>query len=112
MDLLGKGIVWRWGLPQQCVFEQLKVALTTAPVLALADPTLPYQIETNASDMAIGDVLMKNARPVAFFSRKLRAAKKNYSFTDRKFLAIHPSTRRWCCYLHGACCAMFTDHEP
>ena len=58
MDLFGKGIVWRWGPPQQRAFEQLKVALTTAPVLALADPTLPYQIETNAVDIAIGAVLM------------------------------------------------------
>ena len=57
-DLLGKGIVWRWGPPQQRAFEQLKVALTTAPVLALADPTLPYQIKTDALDVAIGAVLM------------------------------------------------------
>ena len=80
--MLGKSIVWRWGLPQQCACEQLKVALTTAPILTLADPALPYQIETNTPDIAVGAMLMYNARPVAFFSRKLRAAKKNYSNMD------------------------------
>ena len=50
--------MWRWGPPQQRAFEQLKVALTNALVLALADPVLPYQIETDALDIAIGAMLM------------------------------------------------------
>ena len=58
MDLLGKGIVWRWETPQQPVFEQLKVALTTALVLALVDPMLSYLIKTDASGIAIGAMLM------------------------------------------------------
>ena len=56
--MLGKGIVWRWGLMQKYAFEQIKLALTTIPVLALADPVLPYQIKTNALDIAIGAVLL------------------------------------------------------
>ena len=58
MVLLGKGIVWCWGPPQQHALEQLKVAVTTAPVLALADLVLLYQIKTDASDIVIGAMLM------------------------------------------------------
>ena len=58
MDLLGKGIVRHWGPLQQRAFKQLKVALTTATVLMLVDPALPYQIKTDALDIAIGAVLM------------------------------------------------------
>ena len=58
-DLLGKGTVWRWGPVQQESFDQLKTALMTAPVLALPNPEqLYYVIETDASDIAVGAVLM------------------------------------------------------
>ena len=57
-------------------------------------------------------MLMQNAHPVAFFSRKLHAAEKNYSIIDHEFLVIHLSTRRWYCYSLRARCAMFMDHEP
>ena len=57
-DLLGKGIVWRWGPAEEGAFDALKYALTTTPVLALADGTKPYVIKTNASELAVGTVLM------------------------------------------------------
>ena len=69
-------------------------------------------IETDASDIAVGAVLMYNGRPIAYFSRKLHGAERNYSVTDREFLAIHLCTRRWRCYLHGVKCTVHTDHEP
>jgi hypothetical protein len=40
-------------------FEDLKKAITTAPVLAINDPELPYVLQTDASDKALGGVLMQ-----------------------------------------------------
>ena len=57
-DLLGKGIVWHWGPAEQGAFDALKHALTTTPVLALANGAKPYVIETDASILAVGAVLM------------------------------------------------------
>ena len=57
-DLLGKGIVWHWGPAEQGAFDALKHALTATPVLALADAAKPYVIETDASELAVGAVLM------------------------------------------------------
>ena len=57
-DLLGKGIVWRWGPAEQGAFDALKDALTARPVLALADAVKPYVIETDALELAVGAVLM------------------------------------------------------
>ena len=57
-DLLGKGIVWRWGPAEQGAFDALKHALTTTPVLALANGAKPFVIETDASILAVGAVLM------------------------------------------------------
>jgi len=41
-------------------FDTLKTALTEAPVLRLPDFTIPFEIETDASDVAIGGVLTQS----------------------------------------------------
>ena len=59
-------------------FIQLKLALTTTPVLYLADLDLPYVVITDASKFAIGVVLSQDQgsglQPVAYESRKMKPA--------------------------------------
>jgi len=66
------------GPEQQNAFKQLQDAMTTAPVLAIADSRKPYIVATDASDHAIGAVLMQDfghgPQPIAYESRKLRPA--------------------------------------
>lgn len=52
-------------------FETLKLAMSTTPVLALPDFTIPFIVETDASDVGIGVVLMQKEQPVAFLSKTL-----------------------------------------
>ena len=49
-----------WSSRQQDAFDALKAALTSAPVLAFSDPTLPYTSSTDASDYAIRAVLQQD----------------------------------------------------
>ena len=56
--LLRKDVTWEWAAAQQRAFEALKHALCEAPVLALPNFNKPFTIETDASDTAIGGVLM------------------------------------------------------
>ena len=56
-DLTGKGVQFRWTSLERDAFEALKAALCTVPVLAMPDYTLPFTIETDASDRAVGAVL-------------------------------------------------------
>ena len=46
-----------WYESQQKAFEDLKRRLCSAPVLTLPDLQQPFEIETDASDYAIGSVL-------------------------------------------------------
>jgi RNase H-like domain found in reverse transcriptase/Reverse transcriptase (RNA-dependent DNA polymerase) len=56
-DLLHKNNVFRWQNAEQEAFEQLKMSLTTAPVLALPDTSKLFLVTTDASDYAIGAIL-------------------------------------------------------
>eukprot|EP00854_Cymbomonas_tetramitiformis_P018244 gene18244-biopygen18832 len=59
-------VEWKWGPEQQWAFEELKIALVDAPVLALpnvkaaADGSAPFLVQTDASGVALGGVLMQD----------------------------------------------------
>ena len=59
---------------QQDSFDSLKQAVSTAPVLKIVDPEKPFELETDASGVAIGAVLNQEGRPIAFESKKLSPA--------------------------------------
>ena len=54
--------------PQQKAFTKLKNRLCSTPVLTLPDLQQPFEIETDASDYAIGVVLTQHGHPVAYHS--------------------------------------------
>jgi hypothetical protein len=100
-----QAICW---LPQQeAVFIGLKEALTSAPVLLIADTSKRFVMETDASDFAVGAVLLQDGEdlrlhPVAFESRKLNKVQINYPAQERELLAIIHAWRKWYLYLKGA----------
>ena len=49
-------------------FEDLKATMTRGPVLGLVDVTKPFEIETDASDFALGGVLIQEGHPIAYES--------------------------------------------
>ncbi|KAL0402126.1 UNVERIFIED_CONTAM: Transposon Tf2-11 polyprotein [Sesamum latifolium] len=71
-DLLKKTETWNWTPQCQESFDRLKRAMVTDPVLALPDMSKPFVVETDASDFALGGILMQDGHPVAFESRKLK----------------------------------------
>ena len=55
--LCSKGETWDWAPECQEAFEKLKSSLVEAPILGYPDPTLPYVLDTDASDVGVGAVL-------------------------------------------------------
>ena len=111
-ELLKKENPWKWTQPEIQAFNQLKKLLTEAPVLAVFDPNAPIEVHTDASQYAIGAVLVQNKHPVAYESRKLAPPEINYPVHEKEELAIIHAVTKWRTYLHSTKkpFLIFTDH--
>ena len=117
-NLCQKATPWHFDTAESAAFGKLKNAFTTAPVLCHWLPDLPMTLETDASDHAIAGILLVTTPnhsicPVAFHSRSLHDAEKNYDIHDKELLAIFESYKVWQHYLEGSALPidMVTDHK-
>uniref|UniRef100_A0A251TRQ2 RNA-directed DNA polymerase n=1 Tax=Helianthus annuus TaxID=4232 RepID=A0A251TRQ2_HELAN len=106
-----KGNNFAWTPAATIAFEELKKRVTQAPVLALPNFQLPFQVECDASGFGIGGVLSQANRPIAFFSEKLSEAKQKYSTYDKEFYAIIRSLEYWRHYLLPGEFVLYSDHQ-
>src|ERR1700756_4705471 len=100
---------------QDNAFTALKLAVSTAPILIIPDPQLPYTVVTDASGYAIGAALCQDhgngLQPCAFLSRKMNDAERNYPVHEQELLAIVHALREWRHYLLGNRITIITDHR-
>jgi hypothetical protein len=71
---LKKDAVFSWSAACQDAFERVKVALTEAPVLVRPDFSAdapPSDVWCDASDLAIGAVLLQGGKVIAYEARSL-----------------------------------------
>ena len=93
-------------------FEQCKNLMTHSPILQYPDFKKTFTLTTDASDIAIGSVLSQDFNPVAFYSRTLNSAERNYSTIEKELLSIVASTKFFRPYLFGQKFKIETDHNP
>ena len=95
-------------------FKELKEALAKAPILKLPDFSRPFVIQTDASGVGLGCVLMQNYEsinhPIAYASRKLLERERRYSVEERECLAIMWGIEKFDRYLFGKEFVIETDH--
>ena len=76
------------------------------PVLSLPKREGKFKVETNASGHAIGGVLSQKQdrkwKPIAFLSRMMQPAERNYEIYDKELLAIVEALTKWRQYLLDA----------
>lgn len=61
--------------------------LSFIPLLQLPDFEKMFEVECDASKVCIGVVVIKDQKPVAYFSEKLKGATLNYSTYDLELYA-------------------------
>jgi len=114
-QLTRKNAQWKWGDEETIAFRALKERLISAPVLACPDFTRRFFLQTDASSTGLGAVLTQryeeSDRVIAYASRTLNAAERNYSATELECLAVIWSIRRMRNYLEGYDFTVITDHQ-
>jgi len=109
-----KMVRFSWTSQAQEAFERLKKALMDATSLAFPVPYLPCILDTDASEVAIGAVLSQKVNgeecPIAFFSRVMNLAQKQYSATRRELLAVISALQHFRHYLIGNKVILRMDH--
>jgi hypothetical protein len=115
-DLLKADQPFRWTEEAEQAFQQLKKALTSAPILAYPDFQRQFILYTDASNKALGYVLGQRddqgrERVIAYGGRALRGAKLNYGITEKETLALVDGVKNFKVYLSHAKFLVYTDHS-
>uniref|UniRef100_A0A803P909 Uncharacterized protein n=1 Tax=Cannabis sativa TaxID=3483 RepID=A0A803P909_CANSA len=100
-----------WNTHTASAFDALKTAMTLTHVLALPDFSKDFVVETDASNVGIGGVLMQSGHPIAYFSKKLGPQFVGTSAYMRELRAIVEVVTQWRQYLIGRHFVICTDHK-
>ena len=111
--LTEKNVMFMWESQQEEAFQAIKNMITTAPVLKYYDVASETTIQCDASESGLGATLLQNGQPVAFASRSLSTAERNYAQIEKECLAIVFACSRFNQYLHGRELTIVeSDHKP
>ena len=106
-EMMRKENKWNWGERQQKAFEELKERFTTEPVLVTPDLDKEMRMEADALDFATEEILSMKCedekwRPVAYISKLLNEAERNYEIHNKEMLAIIWYLEAWRYFLEEA----------
>ena len=115
-QLLQKDVKWTWGDQEQQSFDNSKELLTLTDLLVHYDPTKPLILSCDASQYGVRAVLSQlcngNKKPVAYASRTLTSAERNYRQLEKERLALIFGVKKFHVYIFGRKFTLCTDHKP
>lgn len=115
-QLLQKNAKFKWTAETQNAFDKIIQMITSDVVLTLYDPNLPIKVACDSSAYGLGSVIshiMPNGdeKPIAFDSRTLISAEKNYAQVQKEALAVVWSVTKWHNYIIGRKFTVVTDNQ-
>ena len=111
-DLVGLGKKKiKWEPNHQRSFEEIKKVLAKETILNYPKFDRPFDIHTDASDRQLGAVISQDGKPLAFYSRKLSSAQRNYTTTEQELLSIVETLKEFRNILLGQIIKVHTDHK-
>lgn len=109
---------FRWGEAEDTAFNNIKKLMTLLPHLKNIDfdCNYPVWLFTDASGSGLGAALFqgkewKTASPVAYESRQMSPAEKNYPVHEQELLAVIHALNKWRMLLLGMKVNVLSDHH-
>ena len=101
----------KWTDELERAFLDLKKMVSKETLLTYPDWSIPFTVHTDASDYQLGAVISQNDKPIAFFSRKLNSAQKNYTTTEKELLSIVECLKQFRNIVFGYEVIVYSDHK-
>lgn len=113
-EITKKGRKFEWNESADKAMAEIKKILVSAPILSNPDYEKPFVIQTDASDIGMGGVLVQgegeDERVIAYTSAKFSATQRNYQTTERECLAVITAIEKFRPYIEGTTFTVVTDH--
>jgi hypothetical protein len=100
-----------WTQVAKEAFAVLKQALVQAPVFDVPNFQKQFTIETDASDLGIGPILMQEGHPISYLSQTLCDRNKGLSTYEKECMAVLLAVEKWRSYLLSQEFIIKTDHR-
>jgi hypothetical protein len=104
-------VPFKWTDEHQKNFATIKRVMGRVVLLAYPDCNAPSQIVTDACKTQIGAPISQNGKPIAFYSRKMNNAQRDYVMTEKELLLIVASLKEFRNTLLGQQITVHTDHK-
>lgn len=89
----------------------LKEKLTTTPILLLPSGICRFEVDTNASDIGLGFVIMQHGKVIAYASSQLKPHEQNWPTHDLEMASVLFALKLWRHYLYGCPFTIHIDHK-
>lgn len=110
--LLREEMEWTGDFLHQNAFDAIKEELSRTPVLAYFDRNTEHVVQTYASMIGLGIVLLQEGRPVICISRTQSPAEERYSYNEKELLGVVLAMERLPHCVYGEPVRVQTDHKP
>jgi len=105
--------MWYWTVEHKLVFEKIKDILCNFPILNNFNLTEPFEIQTDASERAIGCCIFQNNKPIHYASRCLNDTEINFAQIEKEMLAIVFACTKFHYLIYGQqSVKIYSDHQP
>ena len=114
--VLQKNKQWKWGEKERDAFEEIKKKFSSMIMMNHPDFLKTFYLQTDASNVALGAELYqedsdREHHTIAFASRSLLAAERNYTTTEKELLSIVFAVGKFRTYILGNKTVIRTDHK-